>query len=915
MKRSRSLVIAGVLLLWAVSTAAADDLAIVTLTDRHQATLAQDILGTAFTRADNRLLVSVSDAQMKALATAGIGFEIVMEEIDPSSVFLVRHSDGRPGVGVDVPQLGETVALGPDVHAVRMSPSVAALLTNTTELTAVALSERSIPISYLSPAITNTLSQITDFPTDSLVNLINQDSIYAMNLRLENFQTRYIATDSILAARDWMVQKFLDWGYTDVSTPAYYWNGLWLYNVKAVKPGYAEPDKVIVIGGHYDAITYGQPTDPMDYAPGADDDGSGTTITLEMARVLKDVPLRKTVIFMPFTAEEVGLVGSYYAAADFYYSGTDLEVMYNYDMVGFNGNGLWLLEVSSGPNGAYKYLTMAACNRVNPRLDPLESVPGGSSDHASFMDFGFNIVNNIEEDFNYDGWHTNLDLTSRMDFDYLYEVARMTVASLAIVADAAHPTEIDHIVDMGDGQSLEVFWTSCDPNYTYKLYYGAVSGVYTDTVEIPPGSCSWVVDGLAEGQQYFFYVVGEIPDGYPAVYAIEGSATPYIVPRPPTAVWTDPDLMQVRLDWADNQEADFSHYRIYRSVGGLPYGLFKDNITSSACVDNEVIGQVEYRYKITAADVDGYESDYSSEVVGYAATFDGGILLVDETRQGGGLPNQATQEALFNSFFAPTPFDLVQVEFTGERLTRNWAAQYSSIFWIDDDFAPKLIRDSEDSLEWYAGYTGNLFVDGFRTIEFWDESPHTGGDFLYDHFRVATHTIHEAFDFAGAAGVGGWPDVEVDTTNVLGYLPYIPSLGMASGGEPIYLYDSKTDAPASEGTVCGVYYNSPNGKCVVLAFPLIFLTDESAVALMTYAKNLFGEAATSEVDGDIDNSGRVDIGDLVYLVDYMFLQGPPPWSMNAADVDASCRIDISDVVYLIDYIFLGGPAPQPGCVE
>jgi hypothetical protein len=182
--------------------------------------------------------------------------------------------------------------------------------------------------------------------------------------------------------------------------------------------------------------------------------------------------------------------------------------------------------------------------------------------------------------------------------------------------------------------------------------------------------------------------------------------------------------------------------------------------------------------------------------------------------------------------------------------------------------------------------------------------------------RVAAYTVHTASDFAGATGVSGWPDIEVDTNGVLGFLPYIPSLGMATGGEPIYLYDSKTDDPGSEGTTCAIYYDSPSGgKRVVLAFPLYFLTDESAIALVNYAKNLFNESAVTEVEGDVDNNGRVDISDLVYIVDYMFLAGPPPVSMNAADVDASCRIDVADLVYLAEYMFLAGPAPLAGCVE
>ena len=56
---------------------------------------------------------------------------------------------------------------------------------------------------------------------------------------------------------------------------------------------------------------------------------------------------------------------------------------------------------------------------------------------------------------------------------------------------------------------------------------------------------------------------------------------------------------------------------------------------------------------------------------------------------------------------------------------------------------------------------------------------------------------------------------------------------------------------------------------------------------------------------------RIDIADLVYLVDYMFNGGPSPPSMEEADVDASGQVDIADLVHLVDYMFNGGPAPLP----
>ena len=65
--------------------------------------------------------------------------------------------------------------------------------------------------------------------------------------------------------------------------------------------------------------------------------------------------------------------------------------------------------------------------------------------------------------------------------------------------------------------------------------------------------------------------------------------------------------------------------------------------------------------------------------------------------------------------------------------------------------------------------------------------------------------------------------------------------------------------------------------------------------------------------GDINGDGNptIDISDLVYLVDYMFLGGPEPPVMLAVDVDGSGGgIDIADLVYLVDYMFNQGPEPN-----
>jgi hypothetical protein len=67
------------------------------------------------------------------------------------------------------------------------------------------------------------------------------------------------------------------------------------------------------------------------------------------------------------------------------------------------------------------------------------------------------------------------------------------------------------------------------------------------------------------------------------------------------------------------------------------------------------------------------------------------------------------------------------------------------------------------------------------------------------------------------------------------------------------------------------------------------------------------------IAGDANSDGIVSVGDVVWLVNYLFKGGPKPDPCWKGDVNADCRVTVSDVVYLVNYLFKGGPAPKLGC--
>jgi len=62
--------------------------------------------------------------------------------------------------------------------------------------------------------------------------------------------------------------------------------------------------------------------------------------------------------------------------------------------------------------------------------------------------------------------------------------------------------------------------------------------------------------------------------------------------------------------------------------------------------------------------------------------------------------------------------------------------------------------------------------------------------------------------------------------------------------------------------------------------------------------------------GDANDDGKIDISDVVYLINHLFMGGPEPSPFQAGDANSDDNIDIADVVYLINYLFIGGSPPE-----
>lgn len=106
-----------------------------------------------------------------------------------------------------------------------------------------------------------------------------------------------------------------------------------LFNIAGMIPGKTKPDEYVIFSGHYDHLGVLKPMQGDSIANGADDDASGTTAMITLARYYKKLNNNaRTLIFVAFTAEEIGEYGSQYFAKQVNPDKT--VAMFNIEMIG-----------------------------------------------------------------------------------------------------------------------------------------------------------------------------------------------------------------------------------------------------------------------------------------------------------------------------------------------------------------------------------------------------------------------------------------------------------------------------------------------------------------------------------------------------------------------------------------------------
>jgi hypothetical protein len=272
--------------------------------------------------------------------------------------------------------------------------------------------------------------------TDALGGL-SQSDYEAYVGTLQGFGTRYYNTLGNSAATGFLTTTLDAFGLT-VRQDSFQYGGTH-YNVEASLPGLVTPERIFIVGAHFDTISGSAATD----APGADDNASGTAAMLEIASVLSQYRFASTIRFVGFNAEEQGLIGSYAYAAATAARNENIVGMLNLDMIAYTaGNFPVDLEVIGDPWLVNAFITSATT--YTPGL--LTQATYGNfyeSDHYFFHSSEYAGSSSLfaSEDTAEEVWggsnpyyHMTTDTASRLDFNFAFQVTQATTAALADLA-------------------------------------------------------------------------------------------------------------------------------------------------------------------------------------------------------------------------------------------------------------------------------------------------------------------------------------------------------------------------------------------------------------------------------------------------------------------------------------------------
>ncbi|HEX6983598.1 MAG TPA: M28 family metallopeptidase [Balneolaceae bacterium] len=425
----------------------------------------------------------------------------------------------------------------------------------------------------------------TDGRVAQILSDISADSIEANIRKLASFHTRHTTSDTtsdstgIGAARRWIFDKFQQYSEASgerlkVSYDSYVETEndridepTKIVNVVAVLPGtqLESKDRMYVVSGHYDSRVSDVMNDTA-YAPGANDDASGTAAVMELARVMSDYEFDATIVFMAVAGEEQGLLGSTHYAEQADQKNLNIAAMFTNDIIGNS--------IKSSDGSVHDDVVRVFAQGIPPekelsRYHRMLLYTGGENDtpprqlarfidrmaeihmddfgvniiyrkdrylrggdHSPFLERGYPAVRFTEPHEYYARQHQDVrvengiqygDLPKFVDYDYVAKVTKLNAASLATLANApARPQNVLVEIEQLENSTTLRWDANVEPDLKgYEIVWRKTHAPLWQHSEFVGDTTRFTIEGVSK-DNFIFGVrsVDQFGNTSPAVYPL-----------------------------------------------------------------------------------------------------------------------------------------------------------------------------------------------------------------------------------------------------------------------------------------------------------------------------------------------------------------------------------------------------------
>lgn len=755
----------------------------------------------------------------------------------------------------------------------------------------------------------------------SMLESVSTDSILSYLETVVSFYTRQTNSDTtsstigIGAARNFIFNKFKQFSNQTGGgvTPSFFifpatvcgkFNSAHK-NVLATVTGTQTPDRIFIASGHMDGRTINV-CDDTSFAPSANDDGSGTVASIEMARIISQFAdnMESTLILMTVTGEDQGLFGSTAYANWSLNNNLRIDGMITNDVVGnitgcddpscSNGNfitdSISVRHFSGGPSTASsrqlsRYMKLKAEQYVTEvpwtvNLIPFLDRPGRSGDHVPFYNNGYAAARFTEAHEYGDGTgsnghqHNETDLIEFMNIPYLARIIKTNIAGLASLAMAPEtPTAPIDVQNVGNGTDLLLTWaaTNTEPDFAgYRIAWRHPDSLFYQQIFLAGNVTQFTVTGLTPEQPVYLSYSALDTSGNESIFSQEILATPSTTPAAPQGFDATSTKTGIQFAWLPNTEMDLTGYKITRTAPGTTDKEFDIDASQTTFFDNTALPHILYHYTIQARDSENNLSPASIEQRGQLTTHDLGILILDASKDSPGnyplFPSDEQVDDFYDDLLVH--FNIGGQWDIADSMEQNLAISdadmgiYSSIVLHSDvRLTDNPIAEDTVALRKYLQNGGHLFMSGWKLIK--SASNNSGqikifspGDFVYEFMQIDTSKNATTADFSGADPVAaGYPFINVDsakTPNLVGILNSMEVFQSMVGGtdtEVLYKYRSSQQPPSEfHGMPVALRHITADLGIIVTDFPLYFMEEAEAQQVITNGLMEFGEVTGIEND-------------------------------------------------------------------